>query len=84
MILPTKHIKLENTLLGAGAFILKELQVPRKISELWDNTNIKENIMTFERLILALDLLFMLGIINLNNDLIEKKEGSSYAAQNLC
>ena len=71
MILPTKHISARDSLLGIGALLLRELGAPRTLSDLWDRTRVLPEIETFERLILGLNLLYAMGLINLENDLIK-------------
>ncbi|PKP60387.1 MAG: hypothetical protein CVT88_03165 [Candidatus Altiarchaeales archaeon HGW-Altiarchaeales-1] len=68
MILPTKHIKLENCLLNLGAILLKNITGKQTVTLLWDKTRTMSEVKTFERFTLGLDLLFALG-------LIEYKEG---------
>lgn len=73
MILPTKHIRPERALLTIGADILIRLKQPSTVSRLWDEicnqhgskTNLPK--LTFDRFILSLDLLFMLGAISYEN-----------------
>jgi hypothetical protein len=66
MILPTKHIQEKDTLLGVGATILEYLNHSKPVSRLWDEVKIEDNVGTFERYILALDMLFLFGLIILD------------------
>jgi len=68
MILPTKHIKLSNSLIGVGAALLPYIGESRTITSLWNITRTLEAVKTFERFTLGLDLLFLM-------DLVEFKEG---------
>lgn len=68
MILPTKHIPAEQTLLGVGAVLLPHLREPRTVSALWENARESTVVGTFDRFILALDLLHLLGAVDLNQD----------------
>lgn len=74
MILPTKHIAVEDSLLGAGAIILQELARPQTVSRLWDRLRTNPTINNFNRFSLALDFLFAIGAIELSNDLIKRME----------
>ena len=67
MILPTKNITQENSLLGIGGLLLSQLAQPKSITKLWDRVKAKENITSFENFILALDLLYLLEAIHMRN-----------------
>jgi hypothetical protein len=73
MILPTKHISANNTLLGAGASILTHLITPQTVSALWERVKCLTEMTYYWRFILTLDFLFALGVIDLNNGLIERR-----------
>lgn len=68
MILPTKYLKEEDTLLCASAIILEKLESKKSLSELWDIVRDDDSVYNFERLILSLDLLYMLDIIDFNQN----------------
>ena len=74
MILPTKHITVENSLLGVGAIILVHLQRPTTVSTLWEKLRILPEISTYERFTLGLDLLFMINAIELNEGKLRKRQ----------
>jgi hypothetical protein len=74
MILPNKNIKLNNSLLGLGAILLPSLQFPTTVSELW--TRVKDypsQTISFEKFILTLDFLYVIGLIELSEGLIKRK-----------
>jgi hypothetical protein len=72
MILPTKHISPRNSLLGIGALLLKNLDSPKSITMLWHDVSKEDGVRTFDRFVLALDLLYMIGAIELNEGLLLK------------
>jgi hypothetical protein len=72
MILPTKHISTRNSLLGIGAIILERLNYPRTVTSLWGDVSKLPEIATFERFVLVLDFLYMVGAIELQEGLIRK------------
>lgn len=72
MILPTKHIKLSNSLLNVGAEILKYIDEAQTVTSLWNKARTISHVKTFERFTLGLDLLFMLGIIDFKEGLLVK------------
>jgi len=57
MILPSKHISAEHTLLGIGAILIAELDRPQTVTSLWERTRTAAVIGNFERFVLALDML---------------------------
>jgi hypothetical protein len=72
MILPTKHISTRNSLLGIGATILVHLNSPRTVTSLWNSVSKAPEIGTFERFVLALDLLYMLGAVEIQEGLLHR------------
>ena len=73
MILPTKHIRSEESLIGVGAYLLSHLSEQLTVSSLWERVKGNSSIATYERFILALDLLFSLGAIELERGLIRRQ-----------
>lgn len=72
MILPTKHISISNSLLGVGAIILEHLYQPRTISSLWDAVSTMPEVATFERFVLTLDLLYIIGAVEIEEGLLRR------------
>jgi hypothetical protein len=72
MILPTKHLSTRNSLLGVGAKILVHLYEPRTVTSLWDAVSKVPEVATFERFVLALDLLYMLGAVEIEEGLLRR------------
>lgn len=72
MILPTKHIPLGNSLLGLGARVVGHLDRPRTLTAVWEGVRENSEIETFPRLVLALDLLFALGVVEFRDGLIAR------------
>ena len=70
MILPSKHIKLSNSLINIGALLLNRLDGRYTVTLLWDKTRNLPEIKNFERFTLGLDLLFILGLIEYRDGLI--------------
>ena len=67
MIPPTKHINVQNSLLGVGALILVYLRRPTTVSSLWEELRSHPEISTYERFTLGLDLLYMINVIELRD-----------------
>jgi hypothetical protein len=72
MILPTKHINPVDSLLGIGALILERLKTARTVTQLWDEMRDLPQVATFERLVLGLDLLYMMGVVELDGGVIRR------------
>lgn len=70
MILPSKHISQDQALIGIGAILLKEIDQPQTVTGLWETVREEDAIGTFERFVLALDMLHIIGAISLENGLI--------------
>ncbi|MFW6046603.1 MAG: ABC-three component system middle component 6 [Candidatus Woesearchaeota archaeon] len=72
MILPTKHIRISDSLFGLGGYLLNLLNEPMTVDTLWRKYSKKNNkkfpaYHSFDNVVLALNLLFMIGIINVND-----------------
>ena len=83
MILPTKRLSIESSLLGVGANVLQVLEEPKTVSRVWEelkdtrqSVNEKGERITFEWFVLAMDLLFLTDLIALDGDGMVKKRRS--------
>lgn len=72
MIMPNKFLSEYDALIGVGSVLLDKLTIGKTLSALWDETKDISNIGNFERFILGLDLLFILGLIEVKIDKIIK------------
>lgn len=72
MILPTKHITLDNSLIGLGALLLTRLEEPTTVSSLWQAVREQPQIATFERFTLTLDLLYIMNFIEYHDGNIRR------------
>lgn len=70
MILPNKYLREHEALIGVGSLLLKHLTVEKTLSSLWDEVKSASNIGNFERFVLGLDLLFLLGLVETRSDKI--------------
>lgn len=66
MILPTKHILIRDSLLGAGAELLKKLDEPCTVSDFWAKSRLVQD-MTYKRFVMTLDLLYLIGAVDFSN-----------------
>lgn len=82
MILPSKHLPQDRALLTVGGHILTVLTRPKTVSALWEELNrqdqglvaIRPRRITYDWFVLALDLLYSLGTIELENGLVARRE----------
>ncbi|WP_409200380.1 ABC-three component system middle component 6 [Methanobrevibacter sp. DSM 116169] len=68
MILPTKYLNSDETLIGVGNLIIRNISSSIPLSTLWEKVKKNENVYNFERFLLTLDMLFIIGIIDLDNE----------------
>ncbi len=79
MILPSKHLSQDRALLTVGAKILQRLSQPKTVSAIWEELS-RHNIgrknaspLRYDGFVLALDLLFLMGAIELEEGLLSRK-----------
>ena len=79
MILPSKHLPPNRALLTIGAEILRLLSHPLTVSSLWEQMQRAPahqkapSLLRYDRFVLALDLLFLIGAIDLDDGLIVRE-----------
>ena len=72
MILPSKHIKLSESFIGLGGFLLKLLNKPMSIDDLWqdfqkvNNTPQYPAYHSFDNIILGVNLLYFIGAVEID------------------
>lgn len=80
MILPTKHVRPDRALLGVGAEVLGVLGRPMTMSMLWDEIRSGRSVgepnavLDYRWFVLALDLLYIIGAIELDEGLIRRAQ----------
>lgn len=70
--MPTKHIPLEQTLLGLGGQLLTLLRQGDTVTALWERARDLPHIGSFARFVLVLDLLYAIGVLELQDGLLVK------------
>jgi len=78
MLMPTKHIKTENALVGIGAQLLELLDTDKTVSALFfqlQETRHSEELPTiqFDWFLLALDFLYAIGAVRYQDGVIRKQ-----------
>ena len=66
MILPTKHLPLDKSALGSAAILLQHMHDKPTVSELWERVS-GRGISAFDQFVVALDLLFIVGVVDHRN-----------------
>jgi hypothetical protein len=73
MILPSKHLPQERALLTVGANLLAVLERPMTVSALWQSLQQEDYAgLSFDWFVLALDLLYLLGAVQLRDGLLTR------------
>ncbi|MXY51639.1 MAG: hypothetical protein F4Y86_03795 [Gammaproteobacteria bacterium] len=80
MILPTKHIPPDRSLIGVGAEVLTLLTQPMTVSRLWDELRARrvaasQAVVDYKWFVLTLDLLFIIGAVRLDQRLLRRAAG---------
>lgn len=80
MILPSKHLPQDRALLTVGAHVLTFLAHPKTVSSLWEELTryeaglaVMPRRITYDWFILALDLLYALGAVELKSGLVARR-----------
>lgn len=72
MILPNKHVTIRHSLLGQAMLVLQQLGRPKTVSTLWSQVQKQGGVRSYERFLMALDVLFVLGAVELQDNLLRK------------
>ena len=74
MILPTKHLSTNDSLLGIGASLILLLsQQQQTLTRLWDEARSINRQITYPQFLLSLDLLYTLGAVEMDNGVLRKR-----------
>ena len=84
MILPSKHLPQDRALLTVGGHVLTFLARPKTVSALWEELNrqdqgmvaIRPRRITYDWFVLALDLLYILGAVELESGILRRRRVS--------
>lgn len=79
MLLPTKNLHEEKSLIKIGGRIIKFLEKPKTVSRIWNEYTCHQNendlpTVTFDRFILAIDFLYMIGAIELDRGRLRRAQ----------
>ncbi len=74
MILPNKHLLSQDSLIGVGGLLLSKIGPDgTTVSRLWECVRNRREVGTYDRFILALDTMFMLGYLSLDQGVLARK-----------
>jgi hypothetical protein len=75
MILPSKHIRFAESLMGLGGILLSIINEPKTIDEIWfkyseiNNSKLKfPAYHNFDNVVLALNYLYLIGAVEINSN----------------
>lgn len=77
MILPSKHLSQDRALVTLGADLLGVLRAPKTVSGLWNDFKAgrgERAPVGYDWFVLALDLLFILGLVAFDRGLVVRRE----------
>jgi hypothetical protein len=72
MILPTKHIKPENSVFYIGAMILTDRIDGETVSTLWDRLSRNNTLQSFDQFVVGMDFLFLVGAVEFKKGLLRR------------
>ena len=75
MIMPSKYLREEEALIGISAALLPLVENNGNLPALWDSAKKITAVGSFERFILALDFLYLLGLVDLHKNKIVRVQG---------
>lgn len=74
MILPNKHLLSQDSLIGVGGLLLTKVGAGgTSVSRLWEGVRDRREVATYDRFILALDTLYLLGYLDLEGGILTRR-----------
>lgn len=75
MILPNKHLLSKDSLIGVGGLLLTKIGPEgTTVSRLWESVRNRREVGTYDRFILAMDTLYLLGYLGIEDGMLTKLE----------
>lgn len=74
MILPNKHLLSQDSLIGVGGLLLTKIGPDgTTVSKLWEGVRDRREVRTYDRFILAVDTLYLLGYLGLEDGMLVRR-----------
>jgi hypothetical protein len=78
MLLPTKHLAADRSLMSVGSRVLSHLSMPSSVSELWHSMEVEQqerglHRVSFDWFLLALSMLYAIGKISFNGGVVARE-----------
>ena len=70
MILPTKHLQPDRSLLSQGAFLISRLSQPQTVNALWAAARETSGVRSFDQFCLGLSFLFAIGLVRVEDGVV--------------
>jgi len=74
MILPNKHLLSRDCLIGVGGLLLTKIGTGTTVSRLWEEVRGRREVGSYDRFVLALDTLYLIGYLDLEDGMLTKRE----------
>lgn len=75
MIVPTKHLAVDRSLIAVGAVLLEQLQTPLSVSRLWEEAREAREVVSYDLFTLGLSMLFGIGAVTLTDGVLQRSVG---------
>ena len=74
LLLPDKHMPVDRSLIGLGSLLLRHLESPATLSNLWDRVREKPEVRGYREFVLTLAYLHAIGAVGLNQGFLVRTE----------
>ena len=71
-LLPNKHVTVERSLVGTGAYLLERLDSPRTVNTLWESVKSEGAVSNFKIFVLSIDYLYTIGAIDYEHGVLSR------------
>ena len=71
-LLPDKHVTIERSLVGTGAYLLERLASPCTVNTLWESVKAESAVANFKVFVLSIDYLYTIGAINYEHGVLSR------------
>ncbi|MDA0179940.1 hypothetical protein OJ997_06515 [Solirubrobacter phytolaccae] len=75
MIAPTKHVRVDRSLLATGAVLLEQLERPISANALWERVRGTKEVAGFDVFVLTLSMLYAIGALEAGEHGLRRARG---------